>query len=741
MKTILVTITVLVSVFFVGCGGGDNTAVIESDSANTTKIVTRDDASKAIGAVQSMQFDMLASALSQSLQTQLGAQAAPNRVTYPIPYAKQRECSVSGTVNTTGEKSNLFTYHATNVFDNCTHLDNIIVNGTQMVDATLKNNKLVASLSDNNIEVSMGAKSMHLSDPIQLYSNLDFSRIEVILLEDGQILKDETPSQEVFMDINVTLDTKHATMYLNGFTQIYGCGDEGYDIQTIEPLTANLEGKFTSGTLKINGALFKFNSDNTVTVTLTNGDVYTAVQGKEVVCELNPNELQYIRDDVNEVVFDTTTQQMWQDNEVVSRPWLTQENFDAQNWFDTSGDTAATYCSELTLGGYDDWRLPNQVELASLLNENVMIVPTISQVFKHTASSEYWSSESNYERLALTVDFGTASLVEDSKDATHAVRCVRDGVLTTRQQPLNPSTCKGYILESGNDANNNGVLDDDEVTLTMPYYENGTPITREELETKIENNEDVTSVNTCKITDMSRLLLGNYRFNQDISRWNVSGVTDMSEMFAFMGYFNQPLNNWDVSSVTNMSDMFANTNAFNQSLNNWDVSSVTDMSGMFWQSNAFNQPLNSWNVSNVTDMSGMFSEAEGFDQPLNNWDVSSVTNMKHMFSFAKYFNQPLNNWDVSSVTNMYGMFSFVKYFNQPLNNWNVSRVTNMSWMFDGSSLSTANYDAILEDWSRQTLQHNVNFSVGETKYSPSSQAARDIFTNTYHWTISDGGVL
>jgi len=66
----------------------------------------------------------------------------------------------------------------------------------------------------------------------------------------------------------------------------------------------------------------------------------------------------------------------------------------------------------------------------------------------------------------------------------------------------------------------------------------------------------------------------------------------------------------------------------------------------------------------------------------------------------------------------------------------------MNWMFfEGSSLSTANYDAILEDWSRQTLQHNVPFSAGETKYSPSSQAARDILTNTYHWEISDGGVL
>jgi surface protein len=191
--------------------------------------------------------------------------------------------------------------------------------------------------------------------------------------------------------------------------------------------------------------------------------------------------------------------------------------------------------------------------------------------------------------------------------------------------------------------------------------------------------------------------------------------------------------------------IFGDATSFNQPLDNWDVSQVTNMFAMFSGATSFNQPLNNWDVNNVTDMYGMFYGAESFDQPLNNWDVSQVTNMRRMFEEASSFNQPLDNWDVSQVTNMIGMFTSATAANPDVSNWDVSSVGRMRNMFEDSNLSIENLTSIYENWSLLTLQQNVSFSAGTIKYNESGQAAgqagRDIITDTYNWSISDGGVV
>ncbi len=311
----------------------------------------------------------------------------------------------------------------------------------------------------------------------------------------------------------------------------------------------------------------------------------------------------------------------------------------------------------------------------------------------------------------------------------------REHQMLTITEPLTPSNCKGEVIKQGLDLNDNGVLEENEVTSTNENYTEGTPITRAELQEMIENEEDVTQVNTCKITDMRGLFFYKSNFNQNISQWNtgsttnmgglfvgarafnqpigdwdVSKVTDMNMIFFGASNFNQPIGDWNVSNVINMQKMFYLAEDFNQPINNWDVSKVIDMKEMFtatYGGTAFNQDIGEWNVSNVTDMSSMFRQGN-FNQSLEKWDTSSVINMQNMFYYNDSFNQPIGDWNVSNVINMNSMFEGADSFNQPIGEWDVSHVTDMGDMF----ADTSNFNQPIGQWDVSHVT-NMNSMFGD----------------------------
>jgi len=250
--------------------------------------VTQKDARNTVSILEAMQLNMIANSLSSSLTTQLGLRNASQqtRVTYPAPYEKVRECGVSGNVSTLGEKSNIITYHVTNTFNDCTHIGDIVVNGTQKVDATFINNKLSAMLTDNDITVARGALAVGLTSEIQMYADRQFDVVEIILKESGELFQSDSALKAVFHDFNVTLDTTSNSIYLNGLFESDACGVAGYTIETTTPLVPNTDGSFASGELIINGVNYEYHDDYSVTATLGNGDVYVLPQGVSVFCEL-----------------------------------------------------------------------------------------------------------------------------------------------------------------------------------------------------------------------------------------------------------------------------------------------------------------------------------------------------------------------------------------------------------------------------------------------------------------------
>ena len=229
-------------------------------------------------------------------------------------------------------------------------------------------------------------------------------------------------------------------------------------------------------------------------------------------------------------------------------------------------------------------------------------------------------------------------------------------------------------------------------------------------------------------------------FNFDIGGWDVSNVSSMFNLFRDATSFNQNIGGWDVSNTGDMGYMFSGATAFNQDIGSWNVSKVYNMFCMFSGAKSFNQDIGSWDVSKATMMSYMFRGANVFNQDISSWNVSGVYEMANMFSWTSNFNQDISSWDVSRVINMTEMFSNAIAFNQDIGSWDVGNVTKMTDMFKDVTLSTNNYNNILIGWAGQTVNNDINFNGGNSKYSPGEAAdARAVLTGTYGWTIIDGG--
>jgi hypothetical protein len=176
-------------------------------------------------------------------------------------------------------------------------------------------------------------------------------------------------------------------------------------------------------------------------------------------------------------------------------------------------------------------------------------------------------------------------------------------------------------------------------------------------------------------------------------------------------------------------------------INQWgDIAWLSMESAFSGSENMTSDAIDLPDLRQVSSMSDMFNGAVNFNADIRDWNVSSVTDMSDLFYRATSFNQDISVWDVSSVIRMQGTFGEAASFNQNISAWDVSLVTNMRSMFESVAISTSNYDALLNSWSKQVVESNVTFDAGNSQYSASSQAARDILTSApNNWTITDGG--
>lgn len=124
--------------------------------------------------------------------------------------------------------------------------------------------------------------------------------------------------------------------------------------------------------------------------------------------------VRFIRLDDKDIVIDTKSNLMWQDNSDV-------ESID-RTWYDS-----LIYCEDMIFEGFSDWRVPNINEFLSIVDRSKKD-KTIYDAFKKVKNFAYWTSTTNeiLNSMAWHIRFETAKTTSYSKSSKYYVRCVRD---------------------------------------------------------------------------------------------------------------------------------------------------------------------------------------------------------------------------------------------------------------------------------------------------------------------------
>lgn len=107
--------------------------------------------------------------------------------------------------------------------------------------------------------------------------------------------------------------------------------------------------------------------------------------------------------------------------------WQQQDDGTTMDW-----NAAMAYCDGLALGGYMDWRLPDNKELVSIVNYGTHSPAIDGTYFPNTKQTSYWSSTAYISGtttwLEVVFDYGTNAMTANNHSTrTYPVRCVRGG--------------------------------------------------------------------------------------------------------------------------------------------------------------------------------------------------------------------------------------------------------------------------------------------------------------------------
>lgn len=207
---------------------------------------------------------------------------------------------------------------------------------------------------------------------------------------------------------NVTININ--TLYEEQFTAYDPDGDSITFSATGLPLwlTLNSSSGLLSGTPTGTGV-------HTITYTATDSHNASSSISYTITVKDPSESGRFTRNDATDIVTDTVTGAMWQDNAIVA-DWTS-----VRNW-----SSSVSYCDGLVFGGYSDWHMPTLEELQTTQGAAGAIDPAFANVVSYTYMP-YWTTTQyeDYPTIKMQVTYNSTLPSLGFTGGNALVRCIR----------------------------------------------------------------------------------------------------------------------------------------------------------------------------------------------------------------------------------------------------------------------------------------------------------------------------
>ena len=173
------------------------------------------------------------------------------------------------------------------------------------------------------------------------------------------------------------------------------------------------------------------------------------------------------------------------------------------------------------------------------------------------------------------------------------------------------------------------------------------------------------------------------------------------------------------------------------SVEQWGTTGFLDLRDAFLDCpNVVINATDAGDFSQATTFRSMFEGATSItDIPgIEDWVTTALTNLNSTFkNMSMTFNRKLN-WNTSLVTSLIQFCRNSPGLDPDVSAFNVENVGDCTNIFEGSGLSTVNYDLLLAAWAPQNVQSGVVFDASRVTWTDG--ISRDLLISK-GWTLND----